>query len=113
MACGTPVVTVPDEALVEVAGGAAVVVEEGGLAGGIRQSLADRDRLIAAGLERVRPFSWPAAAEQTVGVYHEAISTVSVSAVVVSHRHAAELERSLPSLLQQVDELVVVANLPG
>ena len=36
---------------------------------------------------------------------------MSVSAVVVSHRHAAELERSLPSLLQQVDELVVVANL--
>ena len=38
---------------------------------------------------------------------------MSVSAVVVSHRHAAELERSLPSLLQQVDELVVVENLPG
>jgi glycosyltransferase involved in cell wall biosynthesis len=75
MACGTPVVSVPDEALVEVAGGAAVVVEEGGLAGGIRQSLADRDRLIAAGLERVRSFSWPAAAELTVGVYREAISS--------------------------------------
>jgi N-acetylglucosaminyl-diphospho-decaprenol L-rhamnosyltransferase len=38
---------------------------------------------------------------------------VSVSAVVVSHGHAAELERSLPALLPQVDELVVVANLPG
>lgn len=38
---------------------------------------------------------------------------MSVSAVVVSHGHAAELERSLPALVPQVDELVVVANLPG
>jgi len=38
---------------------------------------------------------------------------VRVSAVVVSHRHARELERSLPALAPQVDELVVVANVPG
>ena len=36
-----------------------------------------------------------------------------VSAVVVSHGHAAELERSLPALAAQVDELVVIANTPG
>jgi GT2 family glycosyltransferase len=36
-----------------------------------------------------------------------------VSAVVVSHGHAAALEESLPLLAAQVDELVVVANLPG
>ena len=36
-----------------------------------------------------------------------------VSAVVVSHGHAGELERSLPALAPQVDELVVVANVPG
>jgi GT2 family glycosyltransferase len=36
-----------------------------------------------------------------------------VSAVVISHGHAAELERSVPALLPQVDELVVVANTPG
>lgn len=36
-----------------------------------------------------------------------------VSAVVVSHGHADELERSLPALASQVDEVVVVANLPG
>ncbi len=35
---------------------------------------------------------------------------MTVSAVVVSHGHAGELERSLPLLLPQVDELVVVAN---
>jgi len=38
---------------------------------------------------------------------------VTVSAVVVSHGHASELEASLPSLLPQVDELVVVSNRPG
>jgi GT2 family glycosyltransferase len=38
---------------------------------------------------------------------------VKVSAVVVSHRHARELESSLPALAPQVDELVVVANVPG
>ena len=38
---------------------------------------------------------------------------MTVSAVVVSHGHARELERSLPALAPQVDELVVVANVPG
>jgi GT2 family glycosyltransferase len=38
---------------------------------------------------------------------------VNVSAVVVSHRNAAELERSLPALAPQVDELLVIANVPG
>ncbi len=35
------------------------------------------------------------------------------AAVVVSHRNAAELERLLPALEPQVDELIVVANVPG
>ncbi len=38
---------------------------------------------------------------------------MSVSAVVVSHGHAAEIEQSLPALVPQVDELVLIANLPG
>jgi GT2 family glycosyltransferase len=36
-----------------------------------------------------------------------------VSAVVVSHGHAQELRESLPALVPQVDEVVVVANVPG
>jgi N-acetylglucosaminyl-diphospho-decaprenol L-rhamnosyltransferase len=36
-----------------------------------------------------------------------------VAAVVVSHGHAAELEETLPALAPQVDELLVVANVPG
>ena len=38
---------------------------------------------------------------------------MKVSAVVISHGHADELERSLPSLAPQVDELLVIANIPG
>jgi N-acetylglucosaminyl-diphospho-decaprenol L-rhamnosyltransferase len=38
---------------------------------------------------------------------------VTVAAVVVSHGNAAELEALLPALQSQVDELVVVANVPG
>jgi GT2 family glycosyltransferase len=38
---------------------------------------------------------------------------MKVSAVVISHGHAAELEHSLPVLAPQVDELVVIANVPG
>jgi N-acetylglucosaminyl-diphospho-decaprenol L-rhamnosyltransferase len=38
---------------------------------------------------------------------------VTVSAVVVSHGHANELEALLPALVPQVDETVVIANAPG
>jgi GT2 family glycosyltransferase len=38
---------------------------------------------------------------------------VKVAAVVVSHGHPRELEESLPALRPQVDELVVIANVPG
>lgn len=36
-----------------------------------------------------------------------------VAAIVVSHGHPRELEQSLPALRPQVDELVVIANVPG
>jgi GT2 family glycosyltransferase len=38
---------------------------------------------------------------------------MKVSAVVISHGHAHELEQSLPALAPQVDELVVIANVPA
>jgi len=38
---------------------------------------------------------------------------MKVSAVVISHGHAGELERSLPALAPQVDELLVIANVAG
>ena len=75
MASGTPVVAVPDPALQEVAGEAALFFEEQRLAEGIRQALADRDRMAAAGIERARAFSWRAAAERTFAVYREILES--------------------------------------
>jgi glycosyltransferase involved in cell wall biosynthesis len=71
MASGTPVVAVREPALVEVAADAAVVVDESDLAEGVRRALAERERLVAAGLERARAFTWRAAAERTLTVYRE------------------------------------------
>jgi alpha-1,3-rhamnosyl/mannosyltransferase len=73
MASGTPVVAAREPALEEVAGEAAVFVDEDGFADGIRQALADRDRLVWEGLERARHFSWRATAERTLAVYREAL----------------------------------------
>ena len=71
MASGTPVVAVREPALQEVAGDAAIFVDESGLADGIREALRERERLSAAGLERARAFSWRATAERTLAVYRE------------------------------------------
>ena len=73
MACGTPVVALDEPALREVAGDAAVFVDEAGLADGVRRALAERERLVAAGLARAALFSWRAAAERTLAVYREAL----------------------------------------
>jgi glycosyltransferase involved in cell wall biosynthesis len=73
MATGTPVVAAPDEALQEVAADAAVFVEPARLAEGVRQALAERDTLVAAGLRRAREFSWDEAARRTVQVYREVL----------------------------------------
>lgn len=75
MASGTPVVALREAALVEVAGDAAVLVEEGELAEGIHRALAERERLSAAGLERARAFSWHATAERTLAIYREVLAT--------------------------------------
>jgi glycosyltransferase involved in cell wall biosynthesis len=73
MACGTPVAMVAEPALIEVAGDAAAIAESGRLADAIRTALAERDRLVAAGLERARAFTWRATAEWTAQVYREAL----------------------------------------
>ena len=74
MASGTPVVATSAGAIPEVAGEAAVLVEPGdpvALAGGIERALADRDRLVRAGLERARLYSWTETARRTLAVYRE------------------------------------------
>ncbi len=73
MASGTPVVVVPDPALLEVAGDAAVVVDEAHLVDGIRRALDERDTLRELGFARARRFTWEATAEATVRAYVEAL----------------------------------------
>jgi glycosyltransferase involved in cell wall biosynthesis len=74
MASGTPVVATSAGAIPEVAGGAAILVEPrdpAALAGGIERALADRERLVRAGLERARRYSWTETARRTLAVYRE------------------------------------------
>jgi alpha-1,3-rhamnosyl/mannosyltransferase len=73
MASGTPVVAAPDAAVREIADDAAVFAEPGELAEGVRRALADRDRLVAAGLERAGRYSWDETARRTLGVYRQVL----------------------------------------
>ena len=74
MATGTPVVAVPEPALQEVAGDAALWAEENALGDAIRRAVAERPRLAAAGVERARRFSWAETARRTLAVYLEVLA---------------------------------------
>ena len=81
MACGTPAIVGRNGALVEIAGGAAEVIDplDSEMLGDVMVSLA-RDRelrreLGRLGLERARRFSWERAARETLRVYRTALRT--------------------------------------
>jgi glycosyltransferase involved in cell wall biosynthesis len=77
MATGTPVVTSTGSAPAELADGAAVLVDPldvQAIAAGIGEAISRRDELRAAGLERVKGFTWEATARTTAEVYREAAS---------------------------------------
>jgi len=74
MAAGTPVVTSPVPALLEVAGGAALVAEDGELAEALRRVVEDaplRAGLIAAGRVRAASYTWDRAAESLWQAYRD------------------------------------------
>ena len=73
MASGTPVVATPDQALREVAGDAAVFAEADELGQAVARALADRERLVAAGIERAQAFTWEETARRTAEVYREVL----------------------------------------
>jgi glycosyltransferase involved in cell wall biosynthesis len=77
MACGTPVVAAHADAVEEVSGDAAVLVDPldpDAIAAGFTEALDRRDELRARGLERARLFDWREVARETVDVYREAAS---------------------------------------
>jgi glycosyltransferase involved in cell wall biosynthesis len=73
--CGTPVVTANVSSLPEVAGDTALMIDPTdteALTDALRQLLQDsalRQRLIIGGLERVKQFSWDAAAQNLKSIY--------------------------------------------
>ncbi len=73
MASGTPVVATDEAALREVAGDAAVYAARERLGDAVRQAVAERERLIAAGLVRAARFTWGATAARTLEVYREVL----------------------------------------
>ena len=77
-ACGTPVLSSDSSSLPEIAGDAALLVDprdEQALQEGIRRIAVDtalRNRLVQAGIENGKRFSWETAAEKTLEVFERA-----------------------------------------
>jgi glycosyltransferase involved in cell wall biosynthesis len=75
MACGAPVVAARNDALEEVSGGAAVLVDPldpDAIAAGLHEAIDRREELRPLGLARARVFDWQKVAHETVAVYREA-----------------------------------------
>ena len=76
MACGCPVVVSSHPSLDEASGNAAERADPDhppAVAAAIEGAVADRDRLVAAGLEHVRRFSWRAVGDTFLRAYEEAL----------------------------------------
>jgi glycosyltransferase involved in cell wall biosynthesis len=88
MACGTPIVTSRANGLEELAGPAALLVnpkDPDEIAAAVRQILGDpsvKARLVAAGLERSRVFSWDACARRTLEILTEVGAGAAATAAV-------------------------------
>jgi glycosyltransferase involved in cell wall biosynthesis len=70
-------VTTRGTAMEEVADGAAILVDAldpAEIADGIERASAEREQLVARGLERARSFRWDAIAATTVDVYRRALA---------------------------------------
>jgi glycosyltransferase involved in cell wall biosynthesis len=75
MACGAPVVAARNDALVEISGGAAVLVDPldpDAIAAGLHEAIDRHEELRPLGLARARVFDWHKVARETVAVYREA-----------------------------------------
>jgi glycosyltransferase involved in cell wall biosynthesis len=84
MACGTPVITSQISSMPEIAGNAALLVDphsDADIALGISKILSDdtlRKKLIQAGIERVKDFSWENAARELLTIYNEVFASEKI-----------------------------------
>jgi glycosyltransferase involved in cell wall biosynthesis len=75
MACGAPVVAARNDAVEDVSGGAAVLVDPldpDAIAAGLNEAIDRREELRPLGLARARVFDWHRVARETVAVYRDA-----------------------------------------
>ncbi len=75
MACGAPVVAGDSEVTLEIAHGAAVLVDPldtDAIARGLSEAIDRRDELAPLGLEQAKRFTWPEVGRATLEVYREA-----------------------------------------
>jgi alpha-1,3-rhamnosyl/mannosyltransferase len=78
MACACPVVVSSHPSLDEASGTAAVRADPddpGAIAAAIERALAERESLVAAGLEHARAFTWRAVGETFLAGYEEALAS--------------------------------------
>ncbi len=79
MACGCPVVTTHEGSLREVAGDAALIIDGydfNSIASGVKKVIGDKalqQKLIEAGFENTKKYSWRKTAQQTLASYRKAI----------------------------------------
>ncbi len=76
MASGVPCVVSSHPSMDEACGDAAVRVDPespDAVAAGIEQALAERERLVAAGLEHARRFTWLACGQAMLAAYEAAL----------------------------------------
>jgi glycosyltransferase involved in cell wall biosynthesis len=79
-ACGLPVVTADNTSLMEIAGGAAEIVDPFSVQDIVRgmeelhKNRAKRESYVEKGFERIKDFSWKKAAEETLAVYNRLVA---------------------------------------
>ena len=77
------------------------------------RALAERERLAPPGSSARARFTWDETARRTVDVYREVLGREGLRGRRLARPRRRARRRSLPALAPQVDELVVVANVPG
>ena len=106
MACGVPVLTSSTSSLAEIAEDAALLVDPhdgDAMTQALEHILTDsheRERLVAAGLDKVSGYSWERTARETLAVYEEALGRTDTSPI---RRRAASDDELARAIVKTVE----------